>query len=150
MPMRTGTPMPELVGAQQWFNDEPPTREELVGSPILVHFWAVSCHICHENMPAVTRWKEEFGPRGLKVIAIHMPRQESDTELVRVIEDAEKMHIMEPCAVDNQHTIAEAFQNEFVPAYYLFDREGNMRSRAAGHAGTSMLEAALKRQFDVK
>jgi thioredoxin-like negative regulator of GroEL len=25
--------------------------EALKGKPLLVSFWAVSCHICHENMP---------------------------------------------------------------------------------------------------
>ncbi len=147
MPMRTGTPMPELVGATEWLTTET-TREELIGSPTLIHFWAVSCHICHENMPAIRKWKEEFGPQGLKVVAIHLPRQEADLDINRVKHDAEKMGIDEPLAVDNEHTITEAFQNSYVPAYFLFDREGNLRSRAAGDAGITMLEGALKRQFE--
>ena len=33
----------------------------------------------------------------------------------------------------------------FVPAYYLFDREGKLRSFAAGERGIDMLKSALER-----
>jgi thiol-disulfide isomerase/thioredoxin len=149
MPMRTGTPLPSFEGATEWINGEPDAAE-LHGNPVLVHFWAVSCHICHENMPTVNRWRDEYGPKGLKFVAIHMPRQEIDTDVERVKLQIGDFGITQPCAIDNEHTLTEAFENQnlFVPAYYLFDREGKMRSRAAGDAGTAMLEAAIKRQFE--
>jgi thiol-disulfide isomerase/thioredoxin len=146
MPMRVGTPMPELTGATEWLNGEPDAAE-LHGNPVLVYFWAVSCHICHENMPTIRQWQKEYGPQGLKIVAIHMPRQQEDTDIERVRKDAADSQISEPCAIDNLHAIAETFQNQFVPAYFLFDREGCLRSRAAGYTGLSMLEGALKRQF---
>jgi thiol-disulfide isomerase/thioredoxin len=138
--------MPELTGATEWINGEPDPKE-LAGSPVLVHFWAVSCHICHENMPTLNAWREEYGPQGLKMVSIHMPRQEADTNVDRARSDAEKMGVTDPLGIDNEHTLAEAFQNKYVPAYFLFDREGNLRSRAAGDAGVTLLEGALKRQF---
>lgn len=144
MPMRNGTPMPELTGATQWINGEI-TREELIGSPVLVHFWALSCHICHDNMPTIRQWSKEYAPLGLKVVAVHMPRQEEDTNLDAVLADIKNLEIDEPCAIDNQHTIGEHFQNEYWPAYFLFDREGNLRGRGAGHVGLGMLESTLKR-----
>ena len=50
-------------------------------------------------------------------------------------------------AVDNEHKLKEAFHNHqgFVPAYYLFDREGKLRSFAAGERGLDMLKTALER-----
>ena len=147
MPMRTGTPMPELEGATEWLNGEL-NREELIGNPVLVHFWAISCHICHENADKLDEWRKEYGPKGLKFVSVHMPRQEADLNVDPVKADLEPMHITEPNAIDNHHSLAEAFQNKYVPAYFLFDREGNLRSRAAGDAGLTMLEGALKRQFE--
>ena len=148
MPMRTGTPLPELGGATEWINS-PAGRADLVGSPLLVHFWAVSCHVCHDNMPTVAAWREQHAADGLKVVAVHMPRQPEDMDVERVRADAASMGITEPLAVDNTHGVADAFQNEFVPAYFLFDAEGNLRSRAAGYTGLSMLEGALKRVLGV-
>lgn len=146
MPLRTGTPMPELGGATDWITHAV-SREELIGSPTLIHFWAVSCYICHENMPTLRQWKEEYEPKGLKIIAVHMPRQESDLDLDRVRADAADMGLTEPCAIDNEHAVANGFENQYVPAYFLFDREGSLRSRSAGNAGLGILKGALERQF---
>jgi len=149
MPMRVGTPLPSFDGATEWINGEP-DLEALKGNVTLVHFWSVSCHICHDNMPTVRKWRDEYGPQGLRLVAIHMPRQESDTDVARVKQYVAENDITEPCGIDNEHMLADRFENQhrFVPHYYLFDREGNLRSRAAGDAGLGMLEAALKRQFE--
>jgi hypothetical protein len=58
-----------------------------------------------------------------------------------------KFGITEPCAVDNEHKLKEAFQNDqgFVPAYYLFDAEGKLKSFAAGERGLDMLKSAIER-----
>jgi len=58
-----------------------------------------------------------------------------------------KFGITEPCAVDNEHKLKEAFQNDqgFVPAYYLFDAEGKLKSFAAGERGLDMLRSAIER-----
>ena len=141
--------MPELTGATEWINGEVNTAD-LKGHPTLVHFWAKSCHICHENMPTVQQWRKEYADKGLKVVAIHMPRQEEDTDLEAVRADIAAMGIEEPCAIDNQHTIGETFQSQYWPAYFLFDRNGEMRSRAAGDAGTKMLETALQRVLETE
>ena len=137
-------PLPELDGAAEWLNGEV-KREDLAGSPTLVHFWAKSCYICHENMPTVAQWRETYGPQGLKFVAVHMPRQEEDTDIAAVKADAAAMNLAEPCAIDNEHAIGERFQSAMWPAYFVFDRDGNMKSRAAGHAGLSIIEEAIKR-----
>jgi thiol-disulfide isomerase/thioredoxin len=147
MPLRLGSPMPELAGATEWVNGEP-AQDTLRGSPVLVHFWAVSCHICHDNMPTLRKWRDEYGPRGLKLVGIHMPRQEDDMDVAKVREEVKAMDVTEPCAIDNTHAMADAFQNKFMPAYFLFDREGNLKSRTAGDAGLAMLESALARLFE--
>lgn len=136
--------MPELDGATEWINSEI-KREDLIGSPTLIHFWAKSCHVCHDNMPTIVQWREEFASQGLKVVAIHMPREEDDTNVEAVRADAAALGITEPCAIDNQHTVGERFENTLWPAYYVFDSEGAMRGRAAGYAGLKNIEVPLLR-----
>ena len=83
MPMRLRTPLPSLDGVTEWLNSEP-DLEDVKGSPLLIYFWAVSCHICHENMPKLKDWRKKFVPKGLKMIAIHCPRMKSDTDVEEV------------------------------------------------------------------
>ncbi len=148
--MRINDPIPEFSGATQWLNGEEGDAGSVSdGSPTLVHFWAVSCGICKTNMPALRDLKAKYGSKGLKTIAIHMPRYEADTDLSAVDSAVSEFEISELCAVDNGHKLKDAFQNEqgWVPVYYLFDADGKLRSRAAGEYGLGVLTKALEKMF---
>ena len=148
MPMRIGTEMPRLEGATEWFNATGAhAAHETEGHPTLVHFWSVSCGTCKENLPRVAELRDERAVDGLRVIAVHMPRYEADTDVEAVREAIAKYQITEPCAVDNEHTLRDAFLNEhgYVPAYYLFDAEGKLRGFAAGERGLNVIIPALDR-----
>lgn len=146
MPLRLNSPMPALAGATEWL-PAAPTGDDLAGHPVLVYFWAVSCHICHERMPSLAALRDRYAPQGLRLVAVHMPRQESDTDVGAVRREIASLGITDPCAVDNEHALADAFENRLLPSFFLFDREGLLRSRTAGDAGIGMLEGALARQF---
>jgi len=148
MPMRINTPMPAFDGATEWINGD--ISEALAGPPAnltLVHFWSVSCGICKENLPRVSEWRETHRESGLRVIAVHMPRYPADADLNAVREAITANNITEVCAIDNDHQLRDAFQNEqgFVPAYYLFDADGKLRGFAAGERGIDMIAPTLKR-----
>ena len=148
MPMKIGTQMPSLDGATEWFGaTQAHAQAESAGHPTLVHFWSVSCDLCKENLPRVAEWRDGRAGEGLRVIAVHMPRYEADTDVEAVREAIAKYNITEPCAIDNEHKLRDAFQNEqgHVPAYYLFDAEGKLKSFAAGERGLNMIAPALER-----
>lgn len=147
MPMRIGTPMPELAGVTEWLNGAQ-DRQGLIGFPVLIFFWSVSCPTCIESVPKIAVWREQYAAHGLKVIGIHVPRMEADTEVSHVREEAAALGITEPCGIDNLHAVMGAFDNEFVPAYFLFNREGKLAGRTGGHHGVSLMEAPLKRLLD--
>ena len=85
-------------------------------------------------MPRVSEWRDKYKEEGLRVVAVHMPRYPADQDLDAVREAISEFNITEACAIDNDHKLRDAFQNEqgYVPAYYLFDSEGKLRSFAAG------------------
>lgn len=145
---RIGTEMPSLEGATEWING---TAEEaggeVAGQTTLIHFWSVSCGICKENMPRVSEWRDKYKDEGLRVIAVHMPRYPADQDTEAVREAINKFNITEACAIDNDHKLRDAFQNEqgYVPAYYLYDAKGKLRSFAAGERGLDMMFSAMNR-----
>ena len=151
--MRIGTEMPSLEGATEWFNATAArAEEEAKGHPTLVHFWSVSCYICKDNMPRVSEWRDGKRDQGLRVVAVHMPRYEADTDVESVREHIASLNLTEPCAVDNEHKLREAFLNDqgYVPAYYLFDEKGKLKSFAAGERGLDMLASSLERLLTPK
>lgn len=150
MAMRIGDAMPALDGATTWFNgSQQDVQEHIKGKPTLVHFWAVSCGICKDKMPALQDLQKKYAAFGLQTVAIHMPRYEADTDLDTVNEAMTAHNITEVTAVDSLHKLKDAFQNEqgWVPVYYLFDAEGKLKTRAAGEYGISVLTTALEKMF---
>jgi thiol-disulfide isomerase/thioredoxin len=145
--MRLREPMPELTGATAWINGEV-TREELVGNkPSLIHFWSISCHLCKEAMPQVNEFRDKYKD-DLNVVAVHMPRSENDLDLDEIKRVAEEHGITQPIFVDSEHKLTDAFQNQYVPAYYVFDKDGKLRHFQAGGSGMKMLEKRVNRVLD--
>lgn len=143
MPMRIGTEMPNLEGATQWFNaDTTPELES--GKVTLIHFWAVSCHICHETMNDVNAIRDKYQNEGLQTIGIHMPRYEEDTNVARVEADIAEYSMTQPIGVDSEHKVTNHFENEYVPAFFVFGVDGKLKFRAAGDKGFQKVEPKIR------
>ena len=142
--MKLRAPMPELNGATEWLNGEV-TKDDLLGDkPTLIHFWSVSCGLCKEAMPNVNEFRDRYSD-DLNVVSVHMPRSEKDLDLDKIKETAAEHGITQPTFVDSKHALTDAFENQYVPAYYVFDEEGNLRHFQAGGGGMKMLEKRVNR-----
>ncbi|WP_028782608.1 redoxin domain-containing protein [Thalassobacillus devorans] len=147
--MRLRAPMPELEGATEWLNGQVSKSDLLGDKPTLIHFWSVSCGLCKEAMPNVNEFRDEYKD-DLNVVAVHMPRSEKDLDLDKIKEVAAEHDITQPIFVDNKHALTDAFENQYVPAYYVFDEEGNLRHFQAGGGGMKMLRKRVNRVLGVK
>jgi thiol-disulfide isomerase/thioredoxin len=145
--MKLREQMPELIGATKWLNGSV-TKEELVGEkPTLIHFWSISCHLCKEAMPQVIQFRDQFKEK-LNVVAVHMPRSENDLNIEEIKNIAAEHGITQPIFVDSEHKLTEVFENQYVPAYYVFDRNGLLRHFQAGGSGMKMLEKRVNRVLE--
>lgn len=145
--MRLRQTMPEISGATEWLNGEI-TREQLVGEkPALIHFWSISCHLCKVAMPMVNELRDTYNDK-LNVMSVHMPRSEQDMNMDEIKQTAAEHQITQPIFIDDNLKLTDAFENKYVPAYYLFDKNGLLRHFQAGGSGMKMLEKRLVRIID--
>jgi thiol-disulfide isomerase/thioredoxin len=144
--MRIREQMPELHGvAAWWLNSKPIKRSDIMGSrPALIHFWSISCGLCKDTMPKINELRDEYKDQ-LHVIAVHMPRSANDLDLHAVQRAADEHGMTQPVYADNQHVLTDAFHNQHVPAYYLFDADGKLRHFQAGGGGMITLRRRLNR-----
>lgn len=142
--MKLRDTMPELVGASMWINGETSTEQLIGKKATLIHFWSMSCNLCKEAMSHINDLRDLYQDQ-LHVVAVHMPRSKADlnTEEIQRIAAEEKM--TQPIFVDHQHTLTAAFDNQYVPAYYLFDHDGRLRHFQAGGSGMKVLKKRLQR-----
>ncbi len=147
--MRLREELPDFPGVTEWVNGEV-SKADLAGKPVLVHFWSVSCYMCKESMPQINEWREKYAANGLQVIGIHMPRSEADTNIETIKQTIAEHNLQHPIAIDNQMKATDAFQNEYVPAFYLFDESLQLRHFQAGEKGLSLVKKRLNRILGIE
>lgn len=134
--------MPSLEG-DEWV--QPEGGPKLTDAPVtMVHFWAVSCHICHETMDDVSAMRDKYTDQGLQTIAFHLPRMEEDIDMEKIKRDLEQFNMTQPVGLDHERVVAERFQNEYVPAFFIFNADGELAFRAAGDKGFAKVEGKIR------
>lgn len=147
--MRLREEMPDFPGITEWINGQV-TKADLVGSPVLVHIWSVSCYMCKESMPSMNEWRDQYAANGLKIIGIHIPQSEKDTDIEMIKKAIAEQHLTHPIAIDNDRETVDAFQNEYVPAFYLFDEALQLRHFQAGEKGLQLVKKRLFRILGIE
>ncbi|GAB7532933.1 cytochrome c biogenesis protein DipZ [Pseudomonas sp. 3A(2025)] len=119
--------LPALDGAVQWLNSPPLSREALKGKVVLVDFWTYSCINCLRSLPYVKAWAEKYRDQGLVVIGVHAPEFAFERDIDNVKKATRDLGVNYPVAIDNDYAIWRAFNNQYWPAHYFIDANGNIR-----------------------
>jgi thiol-disulfide isomerase/thioredoxin len=116
----------------------------LRGKVALIHFWTYSCINSLRPLPYLKRWATEFGDAGLVVLGVHTPEFSFEHRRENVEWAVREFQVRFPVAVDNNYSIWRAFQNEYWPAFYLADGNGNVRLRRFGEGQYERIEASIR------
>jgi cytochrome c biogenesis protein CcdA/thiol-disulfide isomerase/thioredoxin len=120
-------PMPSLDGAVKWLNSPALSTEQLKGKVVVIDFWTYSCINCLRSVPYTEAWWEKYKDSGLVVIGVHTPEFAFEKDVGNVQKSLGDLKITYPVAVDSNYAIWNAFHNEYWPAHYLIDAEGQIR-----------------------
>ncbi|HSZ92018.1 MAG TPA: redoxin domain-containing protein [Acetobacteraceae bacterium] len=144
----TGLPiegdMPPLTGATAWINTSPLTSADLRGKVVLVEFWTYTCINWRRSHAYVRAWAEKYNEHGLIVIGVHTPEFPFEGEVENVRRAVQDMKIRYPIAVDSDHAIWDAFQNNYWPAFYFVDAQGRIRHHQFGEGSYEQSEMIIQ------
>ncbi|KJK24756.1 cytochrome C biogenesis protein [Burkholderiaceae bacterium 16] len=136
--------LPALTGAVQWLNSPPLTAEGLRGKVVLVDFWTYSCINCLRTLPYVKAWAEKYRDQGLVVIGVHAPEFAFERNIDNVKKATHDLGIDYPVAVDNNYAIWRAFNNQYWPAHYFIDAQGQIRFHHFGEGEYAKSEQVIQ------
>jgi len=126
--------MPEFTQVDElaWLNSKPLTRADLRGKVVLIDIWTYGCWNCYNSFPWLRSVEEKFADQDFTVIGIHTP--EFDREKVRenVVKKIEEFKLHHPVMMDNNFAYWRALNNKYWPAYYIVDKQGNIRDAFIG------------------
>jgi len=117
---------PEFAGISAWLNSSPLTMKQLRGKVVLVDFWTYSCINCVRTLPYITAWDKKYRDKGLVIVGVHSPEFEFEKNIGNVRAAIARYGIHYPVALDNQLATWLNFDNQYWPAHYLIDRQGQV------------------------
>lgn len=143
-------PAPGFTGISHWINSDPVTKERLKGKVVLVDFWTYSCINCIRTLPYVTKWYDEYKDKGFVVIGVHTPEFAFEKETSNVEKAASRLGVNYPVAQDNDYATWRAFKNQYWPAEYLIDTNGNIVYEHFGEGHYDNTENAIREALGLK
>jgi thiol-disulfide isomerase/thioredoxin len=136
--------LPPLDGAVEWLNSAPLTAQGLRGKVVVVDFWTYSCINCLRALPFVKAWYDKYRDQGLVVIGIHAPEFAFEKDLRNVRREVKDLGVTYPVAVDNDYALWRAFGNQYWPAHYFVDVQGNIRHTHFGEGEYDASERVIQ------
>jgi hypothetical protein len=148
--------LPSLRETSEWLNrtaagNSEKSGLETKGHPTLIHFWSISSEESKTNLAQVAQMRDQRKRDGLRVIAVHLPQSDAEKDSRAVRNAIARLNVSEPCALDNDDRLRDAFavKPDALPAYYLFDTEGNLSKSTTGANGLDAIEDQLDEMIAV-
>jgi len=138
-------PLPDFGGAVGWLNSAPLSRESLRGKVVLVNFWTYSCINSLRELPYMKSWAAKYKHAGLVVIGVHAPEFGFERERANVENAVLDLKVTYPVAIDSDHRIWQAFNNEYWPADYFIDGKGRIRYHHFGEGDYAESEHVIQK-----
>jgi cytochrome c biogenesis protein CcdA/thiol-disulfide isomerase/thioredoxin len=135
---------PEFKGLSNWINSEPKTLESLKGKVVLVDFWTYSCINCIRTQPYLKEWYKTYKDSGFEIIGVHAPEFAFEKNVDNVKNAIKDAGLTYPIALDNDFKTWAAYGNQYWPATYLIDKEGNVRRTHFGEGEYKETEQAIR------
>jgi thiol-disulfide isomerase/thioredoxin len=135
---------PSLSGATDWLNSPPLTAAGLRGKVVLIDVWTYTCINWLRTLPYVRAWAEKYKNQGLVVIGVHSPEFAFEKDVDNVRRAAKDMKVDYPIAIDSDHAVWRALNNEYWPALYLVDAQGRIRYHQFGEGEYDRSERAIQ------
>jgi len=148
MPKNSSLPVlakaPEIIGITNWLNSKPLKLSDLKGKVVLVDFWTYTCINCIRTLPHITSWYEKYKDKGFVVIGVHTPEFEFEKDTANVQNAVKQYKINYPVAQDNDFATWNNYSNQYWPAKYLIDKNGQIRYFHFGEGKYEETEKAIQ------
>ena len=138
---------PDFTDNQDWFNtpgDRPLTMAGLRGHVVLVDFWTYTCINCIRTLPFLKALYAGYHSYGLDVVGVETPEFAFEQEAGNVRQAISTDGIRYPVVQDNNYGTWNAYQNQYWPADYLIDAQGQVRHTQFGEGDYKQSEAAVR------
>jgi len=141
---------PDFKGITKWLNSEPLSIKDLKGKVVLVDFWTYSCINCIRTLPHLKDWYAKYKDAGLVVVGVHAPEFLFEHDPKNVSDAIANDGVTYPVALDNNFATWHNYNNNYWPAHYLINREGQVVYTHFGEGEYDITEDNIRFLLSVK
>lgn len=143
LPVVRKGPQPSLALGQGSLNGRV-TDAQLKGKVVVYDFWTYSCVNCVRTMPYLRAWHERYAKDGLVLVGVHSPEFEFEKTDDNVRDAVRRLEVTWPVVFDDDMDLWNAFENQYWPAKYVADRNGDVRYIRFGEGAYEQTETVLR------
>jgi thiol-disulfide isomerase/thioredoxin len=140
---------PDFVGISDWINSGPLTIDSLRGKVILIDFWTYTCVNCLRTLPHMKKWHDKYSKSGLAIIGVHSPEFSFERDARNVRKAVKDLGITYPVALDSGMETWNSYANDYWPAKYLVDKDGNVKHVQYGEGGYDSFENEIQKALGI-
>ena len=140
-------PAPAFTDTQRWFNTpggQPLTLAREHGHVVLVDFWTYTCINCIRTLPFLKGLYAAYHPYGLDIVGVETPEFTFEQDAGNVAQAIHADGLRYPVVQDNRFGTWNAYQNQYWPAEYLVDANGEVRHTQFGEGEYKQSEEAVR------
>lgn len=115
-------PAPPFPRSLPWVNTEQLRIDKQLGRPLVIAFWDQHRAASMRALLELEQLHRRFGPRGARVIAVHVDSEGEASTHDAVEAVARRLDLTLPIVLDDELQIAEAFGLRGVPSRYIFNQ----------------------------
>ena len=144
-PLSHPYPAPALKDSpDDWINSVPLTLSDLKGKVVLIDFWTYSCINCVRTLPYLKNWYAKYHNQGLEIIGVHTPEFEFEKAPQNVRAAVKADGILYPVVMDSDYSTWLNYGNQYWPAHYLIDKQGDVVATQFGEGGYAETEHNIR------
>ena len=135
---------PNFQDISAWINSPALNISQLRGKVVLIDFWTYSCINCIRSIPHIEAWYNAYGNNGLVIVGVSTPEFQFEHNYSNVNAAVQKFGIKYPVALDNNYGTWDAYNNQYWPAEYLIDKNGDVRYFSFGEGDYNQTELVIR------
>ena len=116
----------------------------LRGHVVLVDFWTYTCINCIRTLPFLKGLYATYHRYGLDIVGVETPEFTFEQEAGNVQQAIHSDGLRYPVVQDNRYGTWNAYGNQYWPAEYLIDADGQVRHTQFGEGDYKQSEAAVR------
>ncbi|MBT0665602.1 TlpA family protein disulfide reductase [Geobacter pelophilus] len=113
------------------------------GKVAVIHFWALGCSSCREEMPAMDSIYRKLRARGVEIVAVNMGQGRSEVEKF-----ARETGISYSLVLDPERQSVQLYDVAGIPRTIILDRNGTIRFKIIGSTPAELIRKYVTSLLD--